>query len=147
MMTERDHYLALALGLLSRAANGPGTSVAPVELGLCCQFRPPRAPFGRSGGVGLSYRSTWLAALLRSALGTSVGRVRLYTINGANWSKRHPLIVEAAAHIQGSAIMDAEVVWQRQLPRYRWNVLDTFFHLRGSGTISVQDCKPQRSDC
>jgi hypothetical protein len=32
-------------------------------------------------------------------------------------------------------------------PRYRWNVLDTFFHLRGSGIISVQDCKQQRSDC
>jgi bifunctional non-homologous end joining protein LigD len=29
------------------------------------------------------------------------GRVRLYTINGADWSKRYPLIVEAAAHIQG----------------------------------------------
>jgi bifunctional non-homologous end joining protein LigD len=37
--------------------------------------------------------------------------VRLYTINGANWSKRYPLIVEAAARIQGPAIMDAEVVW------------------------------------
>jgi bifunctional non-homologous end joining protein LigD len=39
------------------------------------------------------------------------GRVRLYTINGANWSKRYPLIVEAAARIEGSAILDAEVVW------------------------------------
>jgi bifunctional non-homologous end joining protein LigD len=39
------------------------------------------------------------------------GRVRLYTINGADWSKRYPLIVEAAARIQGSAILDAEVVW------------------------------------
>src|SRR5262245_4456770 len=39
------------------------------------------------------------------------GRVRLYTINGADWSKRYPLIVETAARIQGSAIMDPEVVW------------------------------------
>jgi bifunctional non-homologous end joining protein LigD len=39
------------------------------------------------------------------------GRVRFYTINGANWSKRYPLIVEAAARIQGSAILDAEVAW------------------------------------
>jgi bifunctional non-homologous end joining protein LigD len=39
------------------------------------------------------------------------GRVRLYTINGADFSKRYPLIVEAAARIQGSAILDAEVVW------------------------------------
>jgi bifunctional non-homologous end joining protein LigD len=39
------------------------------------------------------------------------GRVRLYTINGADWSKRYPLITEAAARIGGSAILDAEVVW------------------------------------
>jgi bifunctional non-homologous end joining protein LigD len=39
------------------------------------------------------------------------GRVRLYTVNGTDWSKRYPLIVEAAAGITGSAILDAEVVW------------------------------------
>src|SRR4029434_2791535 len=39
------------------------------------------------------------------------GRARLYTINGADWSKRYPLITEAAARIDGSAILDAEVVW------------------------------------
>jgi ATP-dependent DNA ligase len=39
------------------------------------------------------------------------GRVRLYTITGADWSKRYPLIVEAAAKINGNAIVDAEVVW------------------------------------
>jgi bifunctional non-homologous end joining protein LigD len=39
------------------------------------------------------------------------GRVRLYTINGADWSKRYPLIVETAARINGTAILDTEVVW------------------------------------
>src|SRR5262245_5356618 len=39
------------------------------------------------------------------------GRVRLYTMNGADWSKRYPLIVRDAAKIKGSAIIDAEVVW------------------------------------
>ena len=39
------------------------------------------------------------------------GRVRLYTMNGADWSKRYPLIVRDAARIKGSAILDAEVVW------------------------------------
>ena len=39
------------------------------------------------------------------------GRARLYTINGADWSKRYPLIVDAAARINGAAILDAEVVW------------------------------------
>jgi len=37
--------------------------------------------------------------------------VRLYTMNGADWSKRYPLIIEAAARIEGSAIFDAEAVW------------------------------------
>ena len=39
------------------------------------------------------------------------GRVRLYTMNGAEWSKRYPLIVKEAARIKGVAIIDAEVVW------------------------------------
>src|SRR5262249_28771574 len=38
------------------------------------------------------------------------GRVRLYTMNGADWSKRYPMIVRDAALINGSAIFDAEVV-------------------------------------
>ena len=38
------------------------------------------------------------------------GRVRLYTMNAADWSKRYPRIVEEAARIKGHAIIDAEVV-------------------------------------
>ena len=34
------------------------------------------------------------------------GRVRLYTISGADWSKRYPLIVRDAGRIEGTAIMD-----------------------------------------
>ena len=37
--------------------------------------------------------------------------MRLFTINGADWSKRYPRIVEEAGRIKGNAIMDAEVVW------------------------------------
>jgi bifunctional non-homologous end joining protein LigD len=39
------------------------------------------------------------------------GRVKLYTMNAADWAKRYPRIVEQAAKIKGSAIIDAEVVW------------------------------------
>jgi bifunctional non-homologous end joining protein LigD len=39
------------------------------------------------------------------------GRVRLYTMNGADWSKRYPRFVEEASRIKGSAILDAEVVY------------------------------------
>jgi bifunctional non-homologous end joining protein LigD len=38
------------------------------------------------------------------------GRVRLYTINGYDWSDRYPLIVEEATRINVTAIMDAEVI-------------------------------------
>ena len=38
------------------------------------------------------------------------GRVRLYTMNGAGWSKRYPRIFAEAARIKGHAIIDAEVV-------------------------------------
>jgi bifunctional non-homologous end joining protein LigD len=38
------------------------------------------------------------------------GRVKLYTMNGADWSKRYPRIVEEGARIKGHAIIDAEVV-------------------------------------
>ena len=31
-------------------------------------------------------------------------------MNGADWSKRYPLIIQDAARIKGSAILDAEVV-------------------------------------
>jgi ATP-dependent DNA ligase len=37
------------------------------------------------------------------------GRVRLYTIDGADCTARYPLIVKEAARIKGSAIIDAEV--------------------------------------
>jgi len=39
------------------------------------------------------------------------GRVRLYTMNGADWSKGYPLIIQDAARIKGSAILNAEAVW------------------------------------
>jgi bifunctional non-homologous end joining protein LigD len=37
------------------------------------------------------------------------GRVRLYTMNGNDWTA-YPRIVEQAARLKGSAIIDAEVV-------------------------------------
>src|SRR5215468_975982 len=38
------------------------------------------------------------------------GRVRLFTMNGADWSKRYPRIVEEASRIKFNAVIDAEVV-------------------------------------
>jgi bifunctional non-homologous end joining protein LigD len=39
------------------------------------------------------------------------GRVRLFTINGADWSKRYPRIITEAGRLKHSAVIDAEVVW------------------------------------
>jgi ATP-dependent DNA ligase len=38
------------------------------------------------------------------------GRVKLYTMNGADWSNRYPRIVEEAPRIKATAILDAKVV-------------------------------------
>ena len=67
-------------------------------------------------------------------------RVRLYTMNGADWSKRYPRIVEEAARLREPVIIDAEVVCLSgegvanfdeftvaQPTRKRWLVLSTFF--------------------
>jgi bifunctional non-homologous end joining protein LigD len=42
------------------------------------------------------------------------GRVKLYTINGADWSRRYPRIVTEAARLKHSAVIDAEVMSRRQ---------------------------------
>lgn len=41
------------------------------------------------------------------------GRVRLYTMNGADWTDRYPLIVAEARRIKGDAVIDAEVICTR----------------------------------
>jgi bifunctional non-homologous end joining protein LigD len=38
------------------------------------------------------------------------GRVKLYTMNGNDWTKRYPRIVEEAARLREPLIIDAEVV-------------------------------------
>ena len=38
------------------------------------------------------------------------GRVRVYTMNGNDWTKRYPRIVEEAARLRAPLIIDAEVV-------------------------------------
>jgi bifunctional non-homologous end joining protein LigD len=38
------------------------------------------------------------------------GRVRFYTMNGADWTKRYPRIVEEAARLREPLIIDAEAV-------------------------------------
>ncbi len=46
----------------------------------------------------------------RLQIHAGAGRVRLYTINGADWTDRYPLIVEEARRIKKPAVIDAEVI-------------------------------------
>jgi ATP dependent DNA ligase domain len=68
------------------------------------------------------------------------GRVRLFTMNGADWSKRYPLIIQDAARIKGSAILDAEAVWldtNGWLTSRRCTVVSTMLALLPSRSICL----------
>jgi bifunctional non-homologous end joining protein LigD len=79
--------------------NAPAAFVHPCRPTV--STRPPRGP----GWVHeLKHDGYRLQIHIRD------GRVRLYTMNAADWSERYPLIVEDAARIKGTAIIDAEVV-------------------------------------
>lgn len=82
-----------------RAKNTPAAFINPCRPTVAT--RPPTGP-------------GWLHELkhdgYRLQVHVRAGRVRLYTINGNNWTDRYPRIVAEAARIKGSAIIDAEVV-------------------------------------
>ena len=92
--------ISTAMLRVTRAANQP-----PPGFILPCRptvaDRPPTGP-------------GWIHELKHDGYRLQVhvqdGRVRLYTMNAADWSKRYPRIVEEAARIKGHAIIDAEVV-------------------------------------
>jgi bifunctional non-homologous end joining protein LigD len=87
-------WRSLAVGHL----NAPAAFIHPCQ--PIVTQRPPTGP-------------GWAHKLKHDAIGcihVRDGRVRLFTMNGADWSKRYPRIVEEAARIKGSAVMDAEVV-------------------------------------
>jgi bifunctional non-homologous end joining protein LigD len=93
--------------MLSRMRNSRGRPInAPAAFIHPCQpIVAKQPPTGPGWAHELKHDGYRLQIHVRD------GRVRLYTINGADWSKRYPLIVESAARINGTAILDAEVVW------------------------------------
>src|SRR5512139_3175753 len=91
--------LWLVRGSRGRPQNAPAAFIHPCRPTVA--KRPPRGP----GWVHeLKHDGYRLQIHIRD------GRVRLYTMNAADWSQRYPLIVEDAARIKGTAIIDAEVV-------------------------------------
>jgi bifunctional non-homologous end joining protein LigD len=83
-----------------RARNAPAAFIEPC--GPTVSQRPPRGP---GWAHELKHDGYRLQIHVRD------GRVKLYTMNAADWTKRYPRIVEQAAQIKGSAIIDAEAVW------------------------------------
>ena len=80
--------------------NAPAAFIQPCRPTL--SQRPPRGP---GWAHELKHDGYRLQIHVRE------GRVRLYTMNAADWTKRYPGIIEQAARIKGSAIIGAEVVW------------------------------------
>jgi bifunctional non-homologous end joining protein LigD len=82
-----------------RPTNAPAAFIPPCQPSVA--QRPPSGP-------------GWAHELkhdgYRLQLHVRDGRVRLYTMNGNDWTKRYSRIVEEASRIKGTAILDAEVV-------------------------------------
>jgi bifunctional non-homologous end joining protein LigD len=91
--------------MLTRVRNSRGRPInAPAAFIHPCQPIVAKQPPSGPGWVhGLKHDG------YRLQIHVGDGRVRLFMMNGADWSK-HPRIVEEAARIKGSAVMDAEVV-------------------------------------
>jgi ATP-dependent DNA ligase len=83
-----------------RPLNAPAAFIHP-----CRPMVTTRPPSGPGWAHELKHDGYRLQIHVRD------GRVKLYTITGADWSKRYPRIVEAAGRIGGNVILDAEVVW------------------------------------
>ena len=100
---EKEILPAISTAML-RQSRGRPTSKPPGFILPCRPTVADRPPTG----------SGWVHELkhdgYRLQIHVSDGRVKLYTMNGADWSKRYPRIVEEAARIKGHAIIDAEVV-------------------------------------
>ena len=92
--------------MLSRSRSSRGRPInAPAAFIHPCQpIVATRPPTGPGWAHELKHDGYRLQIHIRD------GRVRLFTMNGADWSKRYPLITAEAARLKGSAILDAEVV-------------------------------------
>jgi len=97
--------LLLWSGMLSRNRDGRPLNTAAAFIHPCRPVVASQPPSGPGWAHELKHDGYRLQIHVRD------GRVRLYTISGADWSKRYPLIGESAARIRGAAIIDAEVVW------------------------------------
>jgi bifunctional non-homologous end joining protein LigD len=90
MLTRNSH---------GRPQNAPSAFISP-----CRPIVAKQPPRGEGWAHELKHDGYRLQIHVRN------GRVRLYTMNGADWTKRYPGIVEEAARLREPLIIDAEVV-------------------------------------
>ena len=100
---ERDFPYIVETAVRSssgRPSNAPAAFIYP-----CRPVVSDRPPSGAGWAHEIKHDGYRLQIHVRD------GRVRLYTMTGADRSKRYPLIFQHAARVKDSAIFDAEVVW------------------------------------
>ena len=89
-----------------RTSRGSQRNLPAAFIIPCRPSVSPRPPRGPGWAHELKHDGYRLQIHVRD------GRVRLYTMNGGDWTARYPLIFhDAATRVEGSAIFDAEVVW------------------------------------
>jgi bifunctional non-homologous end joining protein LigD len=91
-------------GMLSRSSRGRPLNAPAAFIHPCQPTVAKEPPSGPGWAHELKHDGYRLQIHVRD------GRVRLYTMNGADWSKRYPRIADEATRIKGRAVMDAEVV-------------------------------------
>src|SRR5262245_59433769 len=88
---------------MSRNPRGRPTNAPPGFIHPCQPIVGKRPPSGPNWVHELKHDGYRLQIHVRD------GRVRLYTMNGNDWTKRYPRIVEDAARLRAPLIIDAEV--------------------------------------
>src|SRR5262249_32927955 len=94
----RSHIVAVR-NSRGRPLNAPAAFIHP-----CQPIVAKQPPSGPGWAHELKHDGYRLQIHVRN------GRVRLYTINGNDWTKRYPRIVEEAARLRAPLVIDAEVV-------------------------------------
>jgi ATP-dependent DNA ligase len=89
---------------MSRSSRGRPVNAPPGFIHPCRPIVAKRPPSGGGWVHELKHDGYRLQIHVRN------GRVRLYTMNGNDWTKRYPSIVEEAARLRAPQIIDAEVV-------------------------------------
>jgi len=89
---------------MSRNPRGRPINVPPGFIHPCQPIVAKRPPSGPNWLHELKHDGYRLQIHVRD------GRVRLYTMNGNDWTKRFPRIVKEAARLRAPLIIDAEVV-------------------------------------